>query len=94
MTYVEGFLIPCPTANKAAYLAHAEQMAAVFSDCGATRMVQAWGDDVPDGNLDVGGIELHRSDRHRVLLRYAGLRAAAEHRECEHHDEREPHQCA
>jgi len=52
MTYVEGFLIPCPAANKAAYIAHAEQMAAVFTDCGATRMVQTWGDDVPDGKLN------------------------------------------
>jgi len=52
MTYVEGFLIPCLAANKAAYIAHAEQMAVVFSGAGATRMVQAWGEDVPDGKLN------------------------------------------
>lgn len=52
MTYVEGFLIPCPAANKAAYIAHAERMGAVFVGAGAARMVQAWGDDVPDGELN------------------------------------------
>ncbi len=52
MTYIEGFLIPCPVANKAAYTAHAEQMAGVFSGAGATRMVQTWGEDVPDGKLN------------------------------------------
>ena len=52
MTYVEGFLIPCPAANKAAYIAHAEQMADVFSGAGATRTVQSWGEDVPDGKLN------------------------------------------
>ena len=52
MTYIEGFVIPCPTSNKAAYVDHAERMAGVFRDAGASRMVQSWGDDVPDGKLN------------------------------------------
>lgn len=52
MTYVEGFVTPVPTANKAAYLAHAEQGAAMIRANGATRFVETWADDVPRGKLN------------------------------------------
>ncbi|ATY32494.1 DUF1428 domain-containing protein [Sphingomonas psychrotolerans] len=52
MTYVDGFVTPVPTANKEAYLAHAIEAADLFRKLGATRMVEAWGDDVPDGKLN------------------------------------------
>lgn len=52
MTYVEGFLTPVPTANKEAYLRHAQQAVELFQGLGATRLVEAWGDDVPDGKLN------------------------------------------
>lgn len=49
--YVDGLLVPVPTGNKHAYAAMAETAAAVFKDYGATRVVEAWGDDVPDGKI-------------------------------------------
>ncbi|WP_447726656.1 DUF1428 domain-containing protein [Sphingomonas koreensis] len=52
MTYVEGFLTPVPTANKAAYKKHAEGAVELFTNLGATRFVEAWGDDVPDGKTN------------------------------------------
>ncbi len=51
MTYVEGFLTPVPTANKDAYLRHAQEAAPVLKELGVVRMVEAWGDDVPRGTL-------------------------------------------
>ena len=51
MGYVDGFLIPVPTANKEAFRALAAQAAPVFTDHGATRVVECWGDDVPDGKV-------------------------------------------
>jgi uncharacterized protein YbaA (DUF1428 family) len=51
MGYVDGFLVPVPTANKDAYREMAEKAAAVFKAHGATRIVEAWADDVPDGKL-------------------------------------------
>ena len=51
MTYVEGFLVAVPTANKDAYCKHAEEAVPLFKRLGATRLVEAWGDDVPDGKL-------------------------------------------
>ena len=52
MTYVEGFVVAVPTANKEAYRKHAADAAPLFKEFGATRMVEAWGDDVPDGKLN------------------------------------------
>jgi len=51
MGYVDGALIPVPAGNKDAYRARAAETAAVFKDYGATRVVEAWGDDVPDGKV-------------------------------------------
>jgi uncharacterized protein YbaA (DUF1428 family) len=51
MTYVEGFVVPVPTANKDAYLKHASDAQPIFAEFGVTRMVEAWGDDVPDGKV-------------------------------------------
>ena len=47
MTYVDGFVAAVPQANKAAYLDHVREAAALFKDHGAVRMVENWGDDVP-----------------------------------------------
>lgn len=52
MTYVEGFLTPVPTANKAEYTKHAHGAIELFKGLGATRFVEAWGDDVPDGKIN------------------------------------------
>jgi uncharacterized protein YbaA (DUF1428 family) len=49
MPFVEGFLTPVPTANRDAYLAHARKAVDLFKRLGATRFVEAWGEDVPDG---------------------------------------------
>ncbi|MGF1543218.1 MAG: DUF1428 domain-containing protein [Parvularculaceae bacterium] len=51
MTYVDGFVAPVPTANKDAYLKHAELAASVFKEHGAVSVVESWGDDVPKGEV-------------------------------------------
>lgn len=52
MTYVEGFVVAVPTANKDAYRKHAADAAPLFKEFGAKRMIEAWGDDVPDGKVN------------------------------------------
>ena len=49
MSYVEGFVVPVPAANKETFRKHAADAAPLFKEFGATRMVETWGDDVPDG---------------------------------------------
>ena len=51
MSYIDGFLIPVTAANKAAYRAIATEAAALLKEFGATRIVENWGDDVPDGKV-------------------------------------------
>ena len=51
MAYVEGFVLAVPTANQATFLRHAEAAAVLFREFGATRVVECWGDDVPEGKL-------------------------------------------
>ncbi|MFD1705011.1 DUF1428 domain-containing protein [Methylopila henanensis] len=50
-SYLEGFVVAVPAANKEAYRALAARCAPLFREFGATRLVEAWGDDVPDGKL-------------------------------------------
>lgn len=51
MTYVEGFVAAVPAANKEAYLRHASDAVPLFKEFGVRRMVENWGDDVPDGKV-------------------------------------------
>ena len=51
MTYVDGFLVAVPTANQERYRQHAADALPLFREFGATRMVECWGVDVPDGKL-------------------------------------------
>jgi uncharacterized protein YbaA (DUF1428 family) len=49
--YVDGCLIPVPKENKSAYLEMADKHAAILKEYGATRIVDAWGDDIPRGQV-------------------------------------------
>jgi len=49
MTYVDGFVAAVPTANREIYKKHAEAAAVVFKEHGAVKVVECWGNNVPDG---------------------------------------------
>ncbi|WP_140909043.1 DUF1428 domain-containing protein [Cognatiluteimonas lumbrici] len=51
MAYMDGFVAAVPTANQQKYLDHANKGDSIFIEFGATRVVECWGDDVPDGTL-------------------------------------------
>lgn len=51
MSYIDGFVIAVPTANKQKFIDHAELGDSVFIDLGATRVVECWADDVRDGKV-------------------------------------------
>ena len=73
MSYIEGFVAAVPVANKEAYRRHAAEAAPLFKAFDATRLVEAWGDEVPDGELTdfkrAVKAEVQAGDV--VLLRYA-----------------------
>ena len=51
MSYIDGFVIAVPTASKEKFIAHARQLDPIFIELGAIRVIEGWGDDVPDGKL-------------------------------------------
>ena len=51
MSYIDGFVTAVPTANKQRLIDHANRANRVFKELGARRILECWGDDVPDGQL-------------------------------------------
>ena len=51
MKYVEGFVAAVPASNKETFRKHAAEAAPLFKEFGASRVVECWGDDVPEGKL-------------------------------------------
>ena len=51
MAYVDGFVVAVRTDQREAYRKLAAEAAAVFKDHGAVEVVEAWGDDVPEGKV-------------------------------------------
>jgi uncharacterized protein YbaA (DUF1428 family) len=51
MSYIEGFIVPVPESNKAAYEKHATDFAPIVQEIGVGRMVESWDSEVPEGKL-------------------------------------------
>ncbi len=51
MTYVEGFILAVPADKRDVYRRHAAEAVPLFEEFGATRLVEAWEDDVADGKV-------------------------------------------
>ena len=68
MNYVDGFVVPVPTAKRADYVRHAQLAAAVFKEHGALSVVECWGDDVPEGKLTSFPLAVQRKDDEAVVF--------------------------
>ncbi len=51
MSYIDGFVIPVPAGNREAYREVAAMAAPIFREYGAIRVVECWGDNLPDGKV-------------------------------------------
>lgn len=49
MPYIDGFVLAVPTADQQTFIDHANLGNSVFIDLGATRIMECWGDEVPEG---------------------------------------------
>lgn len=68
MPYVDGFVVPVPTANREAYRRHAERIDPVFKAHGALAVVECWGDDVPEGKLTSFPLAVQRQADETVVF--------------------------
>ncbi len=68
MNYVDGFVAAVPTANRDAYLKHAQLAAGIFKECGALSVVECWGDDVPEGKLTSFPMAVQRKGDETVIF--------------------------
>ena len=68
MSYVDGFVAAVPAANKEAHRAFSADVASVFLAHGATRVVECWGDDVPDGKLTSFPMAVRKKDDETVVF--------------------------
>ncbi len=51
MSYIDGFIIAVPEANKQAFVDHARLVDDIFMTPGATRILECWGDEIPGGRV-------------------------------------------
>jgi uncharacterized protein YbaA (DUF1428 family) len=68
MNYVDGYVVPVPTANKDTYRRVAQAAAAVFKENGALSVTECWGDDVPEGKVTSFPMAVKRKDDETVVF--------------------------
>ena len=51
MSYIDGFIMPVKTARKQEYIELSKKVAGLYKEYGALSLMEAWGDDVPDGKV-------------------------------------------
>jgi uncharacterized protein YbaA (DUF1428 family) len=72
MTYFDRFVAAVPTANREIYKKHAEAAAIVFKEHGALKLVECWGDDVPEGKVTSFSMEVKCKDDGSSNIPFAG----------------------
>jgi uncharacterized protein YbaA (DUF1428 family) len=68
MSYIDGFVMAVPTANKQKFIDHASEIDTIFTDMGAIRVVECWGDDVQDGKLTDFRKAVHATEDETVVF--------------------------
>ena len=68
MTYVDGFLLAVPAANREAYTKMAEEAAVVFRRHGALAVVECWANDVPEGKVTSFPMAVKREPEEEVVF--------------------------
>jgi TetR/AcrR family transcriptional regulator, transcriptional repressor for nem operon len=67
-TYIDGYVIAVPLANKAAYIRHVQDNILVFKQYGALRVMECWADDVPSGRTNSYGHAVQQEESEAVVF--------------------------
>ncbi len=68
MTYVDGFVVPVLKANRDEYLKMAQMACAIYREHGALKVVECWGDDVPEGKVTSFPMAVKREENETVVF--------------------------
>ena len=68
MTFISGFLVPVPVANKQAYIDSARAAWGLFREYGAISTVETWESEVPDGEVTSFPLAVKRQDGEAVVF--------------------------
>jgi uncharacterized protein YbaA (DUF1428 family) len=74
---VDGTLMPVPAGSRAAYTAAAEKLAAMFVEHGATTVVDAWGEDLPEGKVNSFHTAVLKKPDENVIFSWINWKDAA-----------------
>lgn len=70
MTYFDGFVIACPKGNRQKFIDHANMADGMFIEMGALRVVECWGNDVPEGKTTDFRMAVKAEDDEEVLFSF------------------------
>lgn len=68
MSYIDGFVIAVPTANRQKFIDHARNIDSIFTEFGAIRVMECWGDDVPEGKVTDFRKSVHAKEDETVVF--------------------------
>lgn len=68
MSFVDCYIAAVPTEKRDEYLDHLKAMSPLFKDHGATRVADAWGADVPDGEVTSFPLAVKAEENETVVL--------------------------
>ncbi|QFT54782.1 DUF1428 domain-containing protein [Microbulbifer sp. THAF38] len=71
MSYVDGCVAAVPTAKKDAYIGYAKTAAELFKEQGALKVVESWGDDIPDGEVTSFPMAIKCTENETVVFSWA-----------------------
>ncbi len=68
-TYIDGYVMVVPQANKAAFIAHVQQCIPIYKEYGALRVFDAWADDLPGaGRINSYGHATQLSESENIVF--------------------------
>jgi uncharacterized protein YbaA (DUF1428 family) len=68
MTYIDGFVLAVPNANKEAYRKMASDCSVIFKKHGAIAFVENWGEEVPQGKTNCFNSAVKKKDDETVMF--------------------------
>ncbi len=68
MSYIDGFIMAVPTANRQKFIDHSTLVNSIFTEFGATSVTECWADEVPEGKVTDFGKAVQAKEDESVVF--------------------------